>query len=209
MACINIHMGARGFTVAVVGASGYAGAEVVRLLSGHPEFTMGDLAARSQAGATLVQVMPHLGGVAQGRVFPILTSSVSPPTMPSCWPCPMESPDRLPRSLLRRTLTWSSSMPGRTSGCHQLQTGAIGMAATTPVPGPMDCLSCHEPRAARNVTYCRGQPVSPDQGAMLLRSLWAWRPSSALSTPLSWRSPLSLGHLGLENPVAQTSHSPG
>ena len=62
-------MGARGFTVAVVGASGYAGAEVVRLLSGHPEFTMGDLAARSQAGATLVQVMPHLGGVAQGRVF--------------------------------------------------------------------------------------------------------------------------------------------
>ena len=62
-------MGARGFTVAVVGASGYAGAEVVRLLSGHPGFTMGDLAARSQAGATLVQVTPHLGGVAQGRVF--------------------------------------------------------------------------------------------------------------------------------------------
>ncbi|PMU12766.1 segregation protein B, partial [Pseudomonas sp. GP01-A9] len=29
-----MHMSAKGFTVAVAGASGYAGAEVVRLLSG-------------------------------------------------------------------------------------------------------------------------------------------------------------------------------
>ena len=64
-----MHMSAKGFTVAVAGASGYAGAEVVRLLSGHPAFTMGDLAAHSQAGLPLAHVMPHLVGVAKERTL--------------------------------------------------------------------------------------------------------------------------------------------
>ena len=62
-------MSAKGFTVAVAGASGYAGAEVVRLLSGHPALTMGDLAAHSQAGLPLAHVMPHLVGVAKERTL--------------------------------------------------------------------------------------------------------------------------------------------
>ncbi|AOH45099.1 N-acetyl-gamma-glutamyl-phosphate reductase [Cutibacterium modestum] len=64
-----MHMSAKGFTVAVVGASGYAGAEVVRLLSGHPALTMGDLAAHSQAGFPLAQAMPHFAGVAKERTL--------------------------------------------------------------------------------------------------------------------------------------------
>ncbi|MCA3773014.1 segregation protein B, partial [Cutibacterium sp.] len=64
-----MHMSAKGFTVAVAGTSGYAGAEVVRLLSGHPALTMGDLAAHSQAGLPLAHVMPHLVGVAKERTL--------------------------------------------------------------------------------------------------------------------------------------------
>lgn len=46
--------------VAVAGASGYAGGELVRLLLGHPEVEIGALAAASNAGATLGSVHRHL-----------------------------------------------------------------------------------------------------------------------------------------------------
>ncbi|MGK2349919.1 N-acetyl-gamma-glutamyl-phosphate reductase [Cutibacterium sp. V947] len=62
-----MYMSAKGFTVAVAGASGHAGAEVVRLLAAHPELTMGDLAAHSQAGLPVAQAMPQLAGVAGER----------------------------------------------------------------------------------------------------------------------------------------------
>lgn len=47
-------------TVAVAGASGYAGGELVRLLLAHPEVTIGALAASSNAGAQLGSIHPHL-----------------------------------------------------------------------------------------------------------------------------------------------------
>lgn len=51
--------------VAVAGASGYAGGEVLRVLLGHPEYRagrleIGALTAGSNAGTTLGQVQPHL-----------------------------------------------------------------------------------------------------------------------------------------------------
>ncbi len=49
-------------TAAVVGASGYAGGEVVRLLDDHPHLTVAYLGANTQAGRTLSEVHPHLGG---------------------------------------------------------------------------------------------------------------------------------------------------
>jgi N-acetyl-gamma-glutamyl-phosphate reductase len=50
-------MGAR---VAVAGASGYAGGELLRLLAGHPDLEIGPLAAQSSAGAPVTAVHPHL-----------------------------------------------------------------------------------------------------------------------------------------------------
>jgi N-acetyl-gamma-glutamyl-phosphate reductase len=47
-------------TVAVAGASGYAGGELVRLLLGHPDITIGALTAGSSAGQRLGAVHPHL-----------------------------------------------------------------------------------------------------------------------------------------------------
>ena len=46
--------------VAVAGASGYAGGELVRLLGAHPEFEVVTVTAHSQAGQKLGEVHPHL-----------------------------------------------------------------------------------------------------------------------------------------------------
>jgi N-acetyl-gamma-glutamyl-phosphate reductase len=61
-------MGAR---VAVAGASGYAGGELLRLLAGHPDLELGAVTADSSAGKTIGEVHPHLAGVAglAGRTF--------------------------------------------------------------------------------------------------------------------------------------------
>ena len=49
--------------VAVAGASGYAGGELVRLLQSHPEFDVVTVAAHSQAGQELGEVHPHLSSL--------------------------------------------------------------------------------------------------------------------------------------------------
>jgi len=46
--------------VAVAGASGYAGGELLRLLLGHPEVEIGALTAGGNAGGTLGEHQPHL-----------------------------------------------------------------------------------------------------------------------------------------------------
>ncbi|MEU6646991.1 N-acetyl-gamma-glutamyl-phosphate reductase [Saccharomonospora sp. NPDC046836] len=53
--------------VAVAGATGYAGGELLRLLLAHPEIEIGALTAASSAGTPLGQVQPHLVPLA-GRV---------------------------------------------------------------------------------------------------------------------------------------------
>jgi N-acetyl-gamma-glutamyl-phosphate reductase len=61
-------MGAR---VAVAGASGYAGGELLRLLAGHPDLELGPVTAESNAGRPIGEVHPHLAGVPSlaGRRF--------------------------------------------------------------------------------------------------------------------------------------------
>ncbi|MGW1076813.1 N-acetyl-gamma-glutamyl-phosphate reductase [Streptomyces sp. NPDC002537] len=54
--------------VAVAGASGYAGGEVLRLLLAHPDIRIGALTAHSNAGQPLGTVQPHLVPLA-GRVL--------------------------------------------------------------------------------------------------------------------------------------------
>lgn len=48
------------YTVAVAGASGYAGGEALRILLGHPAVTIGALTAGSNAGERLGTLQPHL-----------------------------------------------------------------------------------------------------------------------------------------------------
>ncbi|SJM55773.1 N-acetyl-gamma-glutamyl-phosphate reductase [Actinomycetales bacterium JB111] len=52
------------FSIAVAGASGYAGGEVLRLALAHPELTVGALTANSSAGDPLGRHQPHLAPLA-------------------------------------------------------------------------------------------------------------------------------------------------
>ena len=52
-----------GIRVAVAGASGYAGGELLRLLAGHPEFDLVAATAHSQAGLPVSAVHPQLAGL--------------------------------------------------------------------------------------------------------------------------------------------------
>jgi N-acetyl-gamma-glutamyl-phosphate reductase len=52
-----------GIQVAVAGASGYAGGELLRLIAGHPEFDLVAATAHSQAGLPVAAVHPQLTGL--------------------------------------------------------------------------------------------------------------------------------------------------
>lgn len=54
--------------VAVAGASGYAGGEILRILSDHPDVSIGALTAHSNAGEKVGSVQPHLRALAD-RTF--------------------------------------------------------------------------------------------------------------------------------------------
>ncbi|HLI13395.1 MAG TPA: N-acetyl-gamma-glutamyl-phosphate reductase [Alphaproteobacteria bacterium] len=49
--------------IGILGASGYTGAELIRLLSRHPEAEITTLTADRHAGKRLAEVFPHLGGL--------------------------------------------------------------------------------------------------------------------------------------------------
>ena len=49
--------------IGILGASGYTGAELVRLLSRHPRAEIVLMTADSHAGEPYDQVFPHLGGL--------------------------------------------------------------------------------------------------------------------------------------------------
>ncbi|MBU1586427.1 MAG: N-acetyl-gamma-glutamyl-phosphate reductase [Actinobacteria bacterium] len=57
-------------SVAVAGASGYAGGEVLRLLSAHPEFEITTVTAFQNAGQPLITAQPHLRSLAHLQLQP-------------------------------------------------------------------------------------------------------------------------------------------
>lgn len=63
--------------VAVVGAAGYAGAELVRLLLAHPEVELATVASRSRAGQRLDRVHPALLGFTDRVFTPLDLASIA------------------------------------------------------------------------------------------------------------------------------------
>lgn len=65
------------FSVAVAGASGYAGGELLRLLSAHPEFEVTTVTAHQNAGQPLVATQPHLRSLAHLVLQPTTPESLA------------------------------------------------------------------------------------------------------------------------------------
>jgi len=65
------------FTVAVAGASGYAGGEILRLLLDHPQARIGTLTAHSSAGTLLGAHHPHLVDLADRELQPTTAQALA------------------------------------------------------------------------------------------------------------------------------------
>ncbi|MCG2798425.1 MAG: N-acetyl-gamma-glutamyl-phosphate reductase [Cellulomonas sp.] len=65
------------FTVAVAGASGYAGGEMLRLLTGHPQARIGRLTAHANAGTVLGDHHPHLRALADRVLEPTSAAALA------------------------------------------------------------------------------------------------------------------------------------
>ncbi len=63
--------------VAVAGASGYAGGELLRLLLGHPGMEIGALTASTSAGSTLGEHQPHLPALADRLIEPTTAATLA------------------------------------------------------------------------------------------------------------------------------------
>ena len=73
-------MGRSSVRVAVLGASGLAGGELVRLLAGHAAVELTYLGAKGSAGSTLSEVHPHLGALGrlgERRLEPLEPAAVA------------------------------------------------------------------------------------------------------------------------------------
>lgn len=66
-----------GMQVAVAGASGYAGGELVRLLLAHPELELGAVTAHGNAGSQLGEHHPHLASVADRVLEPTAAEALA------------------------------------------------------------------------------------------------------------------------------------
>jgi N-acetyl-gamma-glutamyl-phosphate reductase len=66
-----------GARVAVAGASGYAGGELLRLLATHPDIEIGPVAASSSAGRPVTDIHPHLTQLADQAFVPTAAAPLS------------------------------------------------------------------------------------------------------------------------------------
>jgi N-acetyl-gamma-glutamyl-phosphate reductase len=66
-----MHMRNTATKEAIVGASGYAGAELIRIIHAHPYFELGAIAAGANAGAKLTDVHSQFSSVTElaNKVF--------------------------------------------------------------------------------------------------------------------------------------------
>jgi N-acetyl-gamma-glutamyl-phosphate reductase len=69
--------GGVGARVAVAGASGYAGGELLRLLTEHPDLEIGPVAAGTSAGQPVTDVHPHLAGLAERTFVPTTAEALA------------------------------------------------------------------------------------------------------------------------------------
>ena len=151
------------FSVAVAGASGYAGGELLRLLAAHPDFEVRTVTAHSNAGQRLVDVQPHLRSLAHLTLVDTTPETLAGHDIVFL---------ALPHGTVRRSYTDaarptpSSSTAAPTTASRARPTGPRSTAATTTAPGPT---ACPTPRRRRRKQRDRLVGAPPHRRARLQR----------------------------------------
>ena len=95
--CIFLRM-----QVGIAGASGYAGAELLRLCAGHPELEVVVAGADTQAGQRVAALYPSLAAAYPSSSSRRWGPTSSPGSTSSSWPCRTASPRTLAPGLVGR-----------------------------------------------------------------------------------------------------------
>ena len=151
-------------SVAVAGASGYAGGELLRLLAAHPEFDVRTVTAFSNAGQPLVAVQPHLRSLAHLELRRHEPENLAGHDVVFL-ALPHGKSGEITAAPARRTRSSSTAAP--TTASPTRPTGPRSTAATTSAPGTTGCPSCCSPTAARSATCSSAQ--TPHRGARMQR----------------------------------------
>lgn len=173
-----------GVRVAVAGASGYAGGELLRLLIGHPAVELGALAAQSSAGEPVCSVHPQLPALADRRF--VATDPVALAGADLVFlALPHGSSAALAAGLPPATKVVDLGADHRSV---IRPAGPAGTPARTPANGRTGCPSWPAPGPRS-----RPQTGSPPRAAIRPPSPWAWRrccPPASSSRPIwSWSPP--------------------
>ncbi len=144
--------------VAVAGASGYAGGEILRLLLGHPAYqdgslVIGALTAGGNAGATLGEFHPHLLPLADRVLAPTdLDSLAGHDVVFLGLPHGHSASHRRATARVHRRHRLRRRLPAD----RPATTGSATTAATTPAPGRTACPNC-----PARATSSSARPASP------------------------------------------------
>jgi N-acetyl-gamma-glutamylphosphate reductase len=72
-------------SIAILGASGYTGAELIRLIATHPSMKISALSADRKAGMEMADVFPHLRHLPPGRPRRRFLRSAAPQLQQRQW----------------------------------------------------------------------------------------------------------------------------
>ena len=127
-----------GLSVAVAGASGYAGGELLRLLDAHPDLSVDVVTASSNAGELVTSVHPHLPQFA-GRVFEAVDVAALAAADVVFLALPHGQSAAIVAQLPDHQLVVDLGADFRLRDASR---GTSSTAAPTPAPGPTACPSC-------------------------------------------------------------------
>ncbi|MGH2694600.1 MAG: N-acetyl-gamma-glutamyl-phosphate reductase [Actinomycetota bacterium] len=147
----------------VLGASGYSGAEVLRLVSGHPGMELTAAGAHGRAGGTIPTVLPHLAGLGGTLVSLEAASATRADVCFSCLPGGV-LPEVVPRVKAPLVIDLSDdfrSEKGWIYGLTEFARGELKGASRVANPGcyPTAVLMCLVPFARAGVA---GAPIVVD-----------------------------------------------
>jgi N-acetyl-gamma-glutamyl-phosphate reductase len=145
-----------GATASVLGASGFTGGELARLLAEHPAITATALGASSRAGSEAAAVLPHLTGAGTGTLTDVdVAAAAEADVCFSCLPSGLLEPllDSIQAGVIIDLADDFRRDPGWAYGLTELNRAAVAGATRISNPGcyPTASLLCLVPFLAAGV----------------------------------------------------------